>query len=855
MIAAKEAPAPAAPDSPYKLLDYFGDSPEDRLRFGGREREIRELVASITNESTLVVYGPSGIGKTSLLLAGVFPVLRERGYRTLYARTLVQPLEDLRKAIAEGCDLGELRPEEDLRSLVARATEEGPLVVVLDQFEEFFDRFRERPEDRAAFIAELASVLRDRSLCLTVVFSLREDRLASLDEFNPKLPEPLADRRYRLQPMTAFGARQAIAKPLVRAGIEHEPAVISGLLAQLEQVGFEPLLLQILCSELYREAARRAGGGVPRITVEDLEQLGGTDGIFRRYLNGSVEALPRERHLLARMILDALIASESTRRAATLTDLLQARFSARDEEVREILDLLTAQRLLRYQERDGQGWYELIHERLIPVLKSWLDFDQEFTEFRQARDFVRHNCEGELWRRSPETLLNKWVLDKLLGPHQERFRFNERELELVLRSALYRRFAGVAFWAQRYGGRKAIDLVEQLALSGSEGERRGAVASAGALQDQDPEGRLAGLCVRVALEDESEPVRRAAGLSLARLAREEDLARLASALADRALGKRAREALANMYAGGHSLARFGRVVRFHSRYKDRERVFREHHQTLLARRMTGLMHGALAGLPWVVVFPFLIAFVVAMTAEAGTQGPWGAVRDVFSSVGWIAILIVPALAGGMLLGGLASNAAARHAALHQEEGRWLSALWRSPSFFCGALLPGWALLKTLQMKLVTAESTASFLFFDFLSHWFREALGVLFVAALIHLVFALVVHFSRPAVWPGVSKVGIWIWSFLLGLGLPLLPTVVALFLLRHSPDPGWPLELLAWTSLLFGFGSSVALVALARSAARHPLYPPPASSQAVRWRCRAATAVLVLVNLVLSVLGLLLKG
>ena len=90
---------------------------------------------------------------------------------------------------------------------------------------------------------------------------------------------------------------------------------------------------------LVLEAVRRAGGGVPRITVQDLEQLGGTDGIFRRYLNGSVEALPRESHLLARMVLDALITSEttSTRRAATLEDLLRARFYAEKKEVEDVL--------------------------------------------------------------------------------------------------------------------------------------------------------------------------------------------------------------------------------------------------------------------------------------------------------------------------------------------------------------------------------------------------------------------------------------------------------------------------------------------------------------------------------------
>jgi hypothetical protein len=839
MIAELEPPPSAVPESPYKLLDYFNDSEEDQLRFGGREREVQELVAHITNERTLVLYGPSGIGKTSLLLAGVFPVLRKRGYLTVYARTLGTPLDDLKKAIADGCKLGAPLPGEDLRGLVERATRSGPAVVMLDQFEEFFIRFKDRPEDRAELIAELAPVLRDPSLCLTVVFSLREDYLAFLDEFNPKLPEPLADRRYRLQPMTAFGARQAIAKPLVRAGIQYEPAVISRMVSQLEGVAFEPLLLQILCSELYREATRRAGGGTPRIAVEDLEQLGGLEGIFRRYLNGVVDAIPKEHHLLTRMVLDALISSESTRRAATLEELRHARFSAGEREMQEILDLLTG-RILRCQRRDGQAWYELIHERLIPVLRPWLDLDQEFYVFRKARDFVLTNCEGELWRRSPDTLLNEEVLVNLLGPRRERFRFDERELEFVLRSALYRCPGNAVFWAQRYGA-GAVDLVERLAASGSEEERLGAVTLAGKLQD--PEGRLAGLCRRMAFEEESGPVRHAAGVSLGKLARDEDLEMISDARADRATRKRANEALAGMLAGGNRLDRFGWGVRFLSRHRGERRLLKNCRETLLARRMTGLVAGGLAGLAWLALLSLLVLLVrtAAGPSEAqSVQSLQSLLAQLANEPGCAlasALVLLPFLGG--LLGTLASNAVARQAVLHGE-GRWFNALFRSLGLSCGAVLPGFLL--TLVWKSLES-SPAPF--------WLSGSLSTLGFAALMHVVLAALVHFSRPSVWPGVGRVRTWAWSLLAGLGPPLLPVAALLLFLRNS-EAGMLLILLVVACLISSFASSVSLVAIARSATRHPLGEPPEPSLAARWRCRTAIAAMVLVVLGLSGLSYL---
>jgi hypothetical protein len=84
------APDLAAPDrprvSPFKFLDYFFDTEADRDRFAGRDREVQDLVAQIATTRTVVLFSEPGIGKTSLLLAGIFPELRRRGFRPVYAR-------------------------------------------------------------------------------------------------------------------------------------------------------------------------------------------------------------------------------------------------------------------------------------------------------------------------------------------------------------------------------------------------------------------------------------------------------------------------------------------------------------------------------------------------------------------------------------------------------------------------------------------------------------------------------------------------------------------------------------------------------------------------------------------------
>lgn len=818
------APPPPAASGPYKFLDYFHDTEVDRRRFGGREREVREIVARLVSERTLVIYGPSGSGKTSLLLAGVFPALRKEGYRPIYARTLVEPLTDLCRALAAVSGRTETGAGWDLRALASELLEAGPTVVVLDQFEEFFTRFRDKPDQRAAFIEAVAGLINDPAFDrFKIAFSLREDYLAALDEFGHKLREPLSDRRYRIEPLTAFGVRQAVAKPLVDAHIAYEPAVISKLVSQLESVGFEPPLLQILCTELYQEALRRANGSSPCITLKDLDQLGGPEGIFRRYVNSVGNALPPERHLLARMVLDALITREGTKRAATLADLLASRFSASEEEVREILDLFVSQRLLRRQGHDSEVWYEVTHERLVPSIQEWLEADSEFIKFRQARNFVRGNSESDLWRRNPETLLNEGVFKTLLGPYQERFLFNERELEFILCSAVYQEVPDIAFWARRLGAARAVDLLEKLADSPQEEVRRVAVLAAGSLEEV--EGRLARICLRLAMEDPNEAVRRTAGRSLARHARNEERHTLSLALADLATHKRARAVLASMALGGDSLQDFPWTVRRLSRLRGRRSAYRENRDVIRSRRTAGAFCGALGATAWMVSLIPLIVLDPELWEPSTQQGASKEPDLGLVEMGVSVLLgLVLMLVLGAFLGRLASGVAAKSAAV-RGEGRWFSALVRSPGLWSVSVLLG---------------GLISFSYLDGKTFPIRLS-AALVTAGLCHLSLAFVVQLSRSCLGLA-SRAETWLWGLVVSFGIPLWVVVVG--------DTQWSPDLpdgIIWAGLWVSFAACVSIIAIARSAAMYPLGDPNPILPARIRRYRILAALAAVLMLVMS--------
>src|SRR5204863_6118550 len=136
--------AVAAPPSPYKGLAPFEDSDLDALLFFGREREIEVIVANLMAARFTVLYGPSGVGKTSLLRAGVAHRLR----RTDGALVVIQsawtgdPVAELLDAVesAAGDGVEPVRRSSSLADTLAVWARrlDSDLYIVLDQFDEYF---------------------------------------------------------------------------------------------------------------------------------------------------------------------------------------------------------------------------------------------------------------------------------------------------------------------------------------------------------------------------------------------------------------------------------------------------------------------------------------------------------------------------------------------------------------------------------------------------------------------------------------------------------------------------------------------------------------------------------------------
>jgi WD40 repeat protein len=351
-----------------------------------------------------VLFGVSGLGKTSLLRAGLFPRLRALGHLPVWIRlplpaqhagslldVVQQRLEEA--AEAAGLELDVRRPQESLWEYLNRFPcwqGESRLVVpvlVFDQFEEVVSRYRTHPE-AAAFLHELADLVEGRvplSLRLRpsfrapergnldpvkVLLSLREDHLAELESLRIRMPS-VDSNRLRLLPLTGADAlrivrtlgaggvleRGELAREIVRfAALPSETQEAS---QELEDLRVEPLLLSLAGAYVAETQASRPGSTTSM-------HLPPRAAMVRKFLDDALAAVARSagpgaREACVRVIEERLVDADGRR---TLYSFENARREAPEAALTQLVEAHALRRSLW----SGQPHLELIHDRLAETV-------------------------------------------------------------------------------------------------------------------------------------------------------------------------------------------------------------------------------------------------------------------------------------------------------------------------------------------------------------------------------------------------------------------------------------------------------------------------------------------------------
>lgn len=387
------APLPALARRRYPGVRSFAE--RDQAQFRGRKLATEELLLRVLSVRLLLQFAPSGVGKTSLLTAGLFPRLRPRDYFPFIVRlneTRESLVDAVRRSLADAAhECGLVDPVIPPRAETLWALLSGTQlwsqdlllltpVLVFDQFEEVFS-LRD-----AAFRAEFgrqvgefagSSARGEAPPPAKFIISLREEYLGKLEEFSTSIPE-LFRERLRLSPMSADEARRAIIEPAALPGDDWASpqfGYTDGALALLidfidgasENVKLiEPLTLQLVCQHAEDMVIARGADAAPlALEVNDFGGLPGLERLVREYY---------------RQVLDRIAAPDARRRAQLmfeegLLDPAGKRLMLEQGEIEReyrldvpTLDALVASSLLRREPRNESVFYEISHDRLTDTI-------------------------------------------------------------------------------------------------------------------------------------------------------------------------------------------------------------------------------------------------------------------------------------------------------------------------------------------------------------------------------------------------------------------------------------------------------------------------------------------------------
>lgn len=411
-----------AETSPYVGLSYFTEGHAEL--FFGREAERTTIIGNLRAARLTLLYAESGVGKSSLLRAGVQARLLEIARRTrtndggsryipvVFASWRDEPIAELIREISGaiepflGPDAAIPLPAEDLPGAIERASSAtgATLLVILDQFEEYF-LYGSGETHAGSFADALARCVNDREVRANFLIAVREDAYAGLGSlFRERIVNVYANF-LRLERLGRGAARSAIVGPVERYNSVHpaeeavdlEPALIEAVLDQVRQgsVSFdgagrgsiaerdgdrpaeeriETPYLQLVMSTLW-ERERAEGSRVLRRST--LDALGGAREIAHAHLNGALNRLPAAQRETAVEVFDHLVTPSGTKIVHKVSDL--ARYAARPaSEVETLVETLASgrERILRPvpappgEETDG-GRVEIFHDVLAPAILAW----------------------------------------------------------------------------------------------------------------------------------------------------------------------------------------------------------------------------------------------------------------------------------------------------------------------------------------------------------------------------------------------------------------------------------------------------------------------------------------------------
>lgn len=439
-------------------MEYYG---EDLMNFFfGRDKELNALQDQVLKHKMSLLIGSSGVGKTSLLCAGLMNRVKEIGWQAALVRPLTEPVKNLNRFLWDQLLQGDLPVEFDLSSVlnaIATAHSSKQILIVIDQFEDILAA--KNPSDIEALTTSLLNIFRSGSENLKVLICYRGDVEPHIGTIWQKISgSPQGLPRTYVGPLDNKNAKLAFKSTLSALGItvkvnrRGSEAFTDRVLNDLGMESFlsgysdiYPPFMQMVIARICEDKDIRGSYNPTK-----YDAVGQSKKIIADYLIDQLKYLGKKIEV-GKAILITLVSSYGTKAQKTLEEISTESLLA-SSDVEKVLNLLIDLRLVR----SVDGTYEVAHDFLAKMITTELVSAEE----REAKKF-----KDLLATRAAAYELTKAGFTHAEHLHIYRLRnkilCRDNEVKLLLESYLSGN-GPVWYWARRYPKRKLISWTQQL---------------------------------------------------------------------------------------------------------------------------------------------------------------------------------------------------------------------------------------------------------------------------------------------------------------------------------------------------------------------------------------------------------
>ena len=412
--------------SPYPGLAAFTE--DDAEFFFGREDEVARMWRKLTSRRLLAVIGPSGVGKSSFLRAGVMAA-KPKGWGVLVCQPGEAPFAALARALVP-----EFAGDDDAISRLVHLVESGEAVamvsrwrqqhdqalLIVDQFEELFTL---NPTEVQASFSDLLRRFVDEA-DVHVLLSMRDDFLYRCHDHEPL--KPIFDALTPLKAPAGDALRRAVVEPALHLGFTFDDESLPDeMVADIENERGALPLLAFAVARLWDKRDREN----QTLTRQAFSDIGGVEGSLVQHAESTLKSIGDSSLPFVRETFRNLVTSQGTRAVRSVDDLLSVFPDNRRKGAREVLDRLIDARLLTsFEEENAEGSairhrVEVAHESLLSSWPRLVGWQTQDADSARLRDELRQAAKA--WAE------------------------HDRPVDWLWTGAQYREFAS---WRERYPG-------------------------------------------------------------------------------------------------------------------------------------------------------------------------------------------------------------------------------------------------------------------------------------------------------------------------------------------------------------------------------------------------------------------